>query len=57
MKPIQITISLFLPQQYFQALVKPIVNKLNWTDSGSHLDRLNNIFTIFYHIIDGFKEC
>ncbi|XP_042727279.1 glutamyl aminopeptidase [Lagopus leucura] len=27
-------------QQYFQALVKPIVNKLSWTDSGSHLDRL-----------------
>uniref|UniRef100_A0A803YM61 Aminopeptidase n=1 Tax=Meleagris gallopavo TaxID=9103 RepID=A0A803YM61_MELGA len=27
-------------QEYFRYLVKPIVNKLNWSDSGSHLDRL-----------------
>uniref|UniRef100_A0A8V0XA92 Aminopeptidase n=1 Tax=Gallus gallus TaxID=9031 RepID=A0A8V0XA92_CHICK len=27
-------------QEYFRYLVKPIVNKLSWSDSGSHLDRL-----------------
>ncbi|NXK52704.1 AMPE aminopeptidase, partial [Chauna torquata] len=27
-------------QEYFRYLVKPIVNKLGWTDSGDHLDRL-----------------
>ncbi|NXJ09609.1 AMPE aminopeptidase, partial [Odontophorus gujanensis] len=27
-------------QEYFRSLVKPIVNKLTWSDSGSHVDRL-----------------
>ncbi|XP_015717477.1 glutamyl aminopeptidase [Coturnix japonica] len=27
-------------QEYFRYLVKPIVNKLSWSDTGSHLDRL-----------------
>ncbi|NXI61668.1 AMPE aminopeptidase, partial [Anseranas semipalmata] len=27
-------------QEYFRHLVKPVVNKLGWSDSGGHLDRL-----------------
>lgn len=35
--------TLFLPQEYFRHLVKPIVNKVGWNDSGDHLERLNSL--------------
>lgn len=50
-KSTQVTSPLFLPQEYFRSLVKPIVDQLLWSDTGGHLERLNNLWVFFLLIL------